>query len=233
MTKPSIQRTREFLECLHIPESQRDTQSEQHLLELLKDAAFLAAEPPILQGPDGFPYIRLLNPPENTAFPAQSVRALSDFAIEGGFGILLDLVNPAFQWVMHYGDILSLSLFDSFDKSSVNQLHKGPYALQAGSVLFYGDPAPDVLPKKTRIVIRQFIQDIFQIEDPGVLLFYADENEALGEDPSLIFNVRRSAFSSDEQLKEHLNLLSWFLPRHYSVIAIGEEDIPKYDFFPL
>jgi hypothetical protein len=224
-----IDRTVAMSQHLLKPLELRDEAWKEVFLANLIDAPFACGKPEVVAGPDGFPYFQLVSPLPEVKFEAFSIEYMTPrFLLEHGLGVVINPKNKAPDWVLNYGNIVNFYLHGEFysDASSSKLMFDkegGDSVLSAGSVFYMGDPAANVLPLKSRAVLRDFLKK-HGVLTPKVVLQVKKEDEGFVYD--LWFNIPRNIFANEDEYRQCLSMLAWFLPSHYASAAVSEEQYP-------
>lgn len=229
----SLEKTERIALLLAIPAEERNEQWLQQFLADLPAASFSCGHPQVIAGADGFPYFQLFLPLPGTEFQSFVIEKMMDeFLLERGFGVV---INPGAEhpdWVLTYGDILNLQLNGSFFTSA----EESPFATAGGlevvaeqEEVFIGQPSEQLLPLKTRKLLRDFFE-LNGIVSPRMLLMVRKNEEGSTQD--LAFNITPEQFDSEEHYRNMMHTVTWYLPRHYSIVGLKDEAFDS-GFMPL
>lgn len=222
-----LEKTAHLTKLFKVPQETRDDIWKSKFLANVAEAGFACGNPQIIQGPDGFPYFQLETPRPNKAFQTYVIRhIIPDFILEQGIGVVINAHKGQPDWVFTYGDLVNFFIRNEFYTPTVNLNLPKQETLQQDEQVLIGQPSEEYLPQKVRHILRQFIEQQ-GIRDVKIALMsrkYGDE--VLQE---LITNLTPEKIG--EQLYEGLQThLKWFLPDHYSVVAIDDDGSLKDDF---
>jgi hypothetical protein len=221
-TRPEcdITKTQVIAELFEIPADQRDDVWRQSFYEHVQTASFACGAPQTFAGPDGFPYFVLNIPEPNKPFESFCIRNMKDdFLLEKGFGVAINPRANSADWVFTYGDILNLHLNGQFFSQKVNAVLKNVETIEKDEKLLIGQPSESYLPTHTRQLLKSLLQSA-GVKKPKVMLVCRTiDGQVIKE---LAFNIFPENFASPEQLNYKLHQISWFLPRHYVVLAISK-----------
>ena len=92
-----------------------------------------------------------------------------------------------------------------------------------------GQPSETILPQETRKLLKDFFQ-LNGIEDPKVMLMMRKNGEEVSQD--LAFNITPEGFESEEHYRNMMQTVTWYLPRHYSVVGLHDNHLEN-GFMPL
>src|SRR5688500_6725468 len=99
-----------------VPRDRRDGEWLMRFWEAAWTATLVVPVPPVVTGPDGFPYLRLNLPPDGAGFDANSLMNVAPGMVEQGVGAALfataeaDIASP--QYVIPMGVLDSILRFD-------------------------------------------------------------------------------------------------------------------------
>lgn len=219
----------QFLQGLfETPANQRDQQWKDKFLSNVSDASFACGDPQVITGPDQFPYFQLRIPEPYKQFQCFVIRHMKDdFLLEQGLGVVLNAHKGQPDWVFSSGDIVNLHLRNEFYSQRHTEPGPAVEVLQQEEQVFVGQPSEEMLPSKTRHVIQSWLSSQ-GIAEAKVLLMKRGNDQ----DEELVFNLQPDMFPSPEYFESIMNRLTWFLPRHYSVLSMREASMPG-SFAPL
>src|SRR5207253_650095 len=151
-----LAQTQTLIDLFETPRESRDDVWRRSFYTAVPDATLASFEPQINQGPDQFPYFHLAIPDPGPVTPFCVTHILDD-VLDNGFGIAIfgdaSRSKPP-EWVFTYGDLLSYSLFGTFD---------GDPAVAAdsagnGTSMLVAAPSDEYLPKRARKAIGNFMR---------------------------------------------------------------------------
>lgn len=201
-----------------VPVEQRDGKWQSILFDTIAHASFRCGDPQIIAGPDGFPYFQLLMPVPNQPFTCYTAdHVIKDFLMEHGFGLVInpDKGNP--DWVFSYGDVLNYFLKDAFYSEAPVNAQPGKEVLEKNLNVLAGQPSEAYLPSCARTVMRNALNRI-GINDAKIFLMQRKDSSS----QELVFNITPERFSEDV-FNSAMQVITWHLPRHYSVCGMAEE----------
>ncbi len=213
-----INGTYKMVELFNVPRDQRDDNWRQTFLDDVQSASFACADPQVSQGPDGFPYFVLNTPEPGKAFQSFCIRNMKDdFLLEKGFGVAINPNKYSAEWVFSHGDIVNLHLNGEFYSRKNHPDLPGVEIIQKAEKVLVAQPSESFLPKATRKALKSFLQ-YYGIQNPKLLMICrAVDRKVIQE---LAFNIFLEDFSSPEHLQERQEQISWFLPKHYTILSI-------------
>jgi len=221
---------------LEVPPEKRDSQWEEAFLANVVDANMDGGpdlQPKEIEGPDGFPYIRLDSPELNKPYRAWVIRHILPNLMEHALGVVINLEKGQPDWVFSFGDIVNLHLNGAF-KSDDKRFEKyDPDApdveeTREGQVQVI-DPPPDILPPQVRAVLRRFLKAYGF--PPKVMMIYREADPEMNRKGglSLVFALTDEIIRNEQNLNYVYRAVPWFLPRYYSVLWMKESE----NFFEL
>jgi len=214
-----LEKTAQVETLLNMPEEERNKEWLAALYLAAEEASFKCISPQVIQGPDGFPYVKLELPVQGETFQCYVIKHMKDdFLLEQGFGVAILGNKNKPLWVFSYGDILNYHLHGSFGAVNAIFTEKRHDEETTGSEnINAGEPSEQILPACARNVIANFLKQRY--EAPMVaLLAHADEGNY-----ELAFNCTPAKFSDMETFREVLQEIGWFLPRYYSYCAVDDD----------
>jgi len=230
MPECDITKTGVVLELLETQRASRDASWRQQFYDAVVTASFKCADPQVFQGPDGFPYFGLLSPEPFVPFESFCISNLLETLTGRGLGAA---INPRPEgspdWVFSYGDLLTLRHFKAFEPPGVRvQPPPAVETIQRKETVLVAQPSESFLPGYSRRAINDFLTTRVGIKNPGVFLM----NRSSGEQ-QLVFSVFPEDFRSEDDFRQLLGRISWYLPRHYSVVAVERSSDLARSFQPL
>ena len=229
-----LAKTGEIYQLVGTPPADRDEAWNAAFLANLAAASFRCGDPQVVQGPDGFPYVHLLLPEPGVSFSCYVIeRMKDDFLLEQGLGVVIKADDAAPDWVLSYGDILNLHLNQEFYTTAETPFSKKLHdeTITAEEKALVGQPAETILPLVTRNVLREFLQS-HGIAVPKVLLLMRHQQNETEVSQDLVFNITPKSFADEGTGRAVMQRLTWFLPRHYSIVGM-EEASSATGFLPL
>ncbi|MET1055647.1 MAG: hypothetical protein ABWY16_10090 [Pedobacter sp.] len=227
-----LEKTQLIATLLEVPREERTENWVSQFLAALPLAAFRCGTPQLIAGPDGFPYFQLFIPAPGEEFQSYVIQEMiSGFLVERGYGVVLNPGAGQPDWVLTYGDILNFHLSGSFftlDSLFSNSSNTEEEVAQ-GEEIMIGQPSETILPAQTRKLLRDFFE-LNGIQDPKVMLMMRKNGEDLNQD--LAFNITPEIFESEEHYRNMMQTVTWYLPRHYSVVGLDESHVEN-GFMPL
>ncbi|MDL5048776.1 hypothetical protein QQ054_22440 [Oscillatoria amoena NRMC-F 0135] len=215
-----INKTKIVVGLLQVPPDQRDEQWHTQYHANILNAAFTCGNPQVVTGPDGFPYFMLKYPEPQKKFNPFSLQSIKDHVLKNGFGVALSPDGQQVIWSIPYGAMVNLHVNgELFSASEHTDLPEKEILTQSTKILT-AQPSEEYLPK----VVREVIKDFFQaqgIAEPRVMLMMRSQQE--GVTSELVFNIYAEDFESEEAFESLMNMVKWFLPRHYMVTSVSRQ----------
>ena len=212
--------------------SERDATWEQQVLQHIAGANFASADPELIQGADGFPYFVLKIPKSNHSHQLITLeRIIPEYLIEQGVGVVLQQAHTAqVDWVFSYGDLVNFYLHGVFyDPQATYEPKPEKEVIREQENVLVGQPAESYLPVPTRKVLRAFLERQ-GIEGTRIALLSKQCGNEVRQE--LVCNLTPDKVGPDfyQVLRKRIQ---WFLPRHYTLIAMQEHGALGGDFKPL
>ena len=213
-----INKTQTLIDLFQIPPEQRDEAWSNSFYENVQTASYACGTPQVFRGPDGFPYFILKTPEPNQPFESFCISNMKDdFLLEKGFGVVLNPTDLGADWVFSYGDILNLHLNREFYSHTDDPVVENVETVKKETEILIAQPSETYLPKQSRVIIEKFLQSI-GLQQPKLVMICRTVNEKMVQE--LAFNIFVEDFADSEQLNNYLHRISWFLPRHYIILAV-------------
>lgn len=238
----SLHHTRCLEELFRVPRENRDTAWTEAFYDAAWYASIELGDPLYYTGPDGFSYYRLNLPRPNRSFDSQSLGNLALECCEryAGAAIFASPEDPdtAPQFVFTMGLLDSMLRFDSPDGDPLDRAESRPsqqsdhfdvdatdpaheiLTVTTSHKIMTAAPSADYLPPYAARGLERYMTYIWGISDPTICLLV---DPVMNPSRSLVIGRKRSSFVSDEEMKNEMNRLLWFLPGYRSIIAMPEE----------
>jgi len=225
-----LEKTATLAALFEITGAARDEAWKNEFLANVGDASFTCGNPQIVQGPDGFPYFQLETPTPNKSFQCYVIsHMISDFILERGIGIVINAHKGQPDWVFTYGSLVNFSVRGAFyTPVPALQLPEEEVIRQQEKVLV-GQPSEAFLPKAVRPILRQFLEQQ-GIHDTKIALMSRNYGDEVLQELVTNLTPEKTGRELFEALQSHLK---WFLPDHYSMVAMDENGALKDNFEPL
>ncbi|WP_353196476.1 hypothetical protein [Parapedobacter defluvii] len=225
-----LEKTTALAALFEVAGTARDATWEKKFLADVAEASFACGDPQIIQGLDGFPYFQLQIPIPNQPFQCYVVQHMvSDFILDRGIGVVINAQKGQPDWVFTYGDLVNFAIKGEFYTASPAVQLPQQEVIQQQEEVLVGQPSEEFLPMPTRGIIRQFLEQQ-GIRDPKIALMSRQYGEEVLQE--LVTNLTPEKVG--RQLFEALQTpMRWFLPRHYSMVAMDENGSFSDHFEPL
>lgn len=220
MADIDIELTDKLAELFKIPQGDRDAGWIHDFMAAVPNAALALDEPEMRKGPDGFPYLQLMIPPEDGEFKGFSLRHVLNICIEKGTGAVIlphaGAENP--QWVFSYGNLLSFQLLGSFDARNPNAPPAQP-APPGERQVMVAQPNESYLPAAARQILKQYLE-LNGVKQPAMFMLH---DTSMQPPQQLVFNIFRENYPSDEHYNAVCQRLTWYLPPSYSFVTLPND----------
>lgn len=226
-----LEKTEQLHAMLLVDREDRDEAWVKKFLANVPLASFICGTPQVIAGPDGFPYFKLSLPKPNEVFQCFVIDHMKDdFLLERGYGVVINADGGQPDWVLSYGDILNYHLTGDFfiPDALLNHKSEQDEVIADGEQVMIGQPSATYLPDETRKLLREFFQ-LNGIADPKILLMMRTQQEEVAQE--LVFNITPAQFEDEEQFRNMMRTVTWYLPRHYVITGMNEGAVSG--FLPL
>jgi len=217
---------------LNIPLEERDNNWIEKFIENIAEANLAIAEPEIIMSTEGFPYFNLRSVEKDENFQAYVIKNQLTHLLRKGFGVAINTTKESPDWMFSYGDLLNLRINKEFyTDDHFFSLNNSDFVIGKDEEILVGQPSEEVLPQYARQHIKEFLL-YYGVRNPMIMLIarnYTDE-ERVTQD--LVFNITPKNFANEKEYKLHMSTLSWFLPKHYSIVGLETETVSS-GFQPL
>lgn len=207
---------------LETPIPQRDQQWIATFLENIADANLKLGAPEVVIASDGFPYVQLESVSSNENFQAFVISKQLPTLLLQGFGLVINAKNEQPDWIFTYGDIANFELNDSFyTEDSIFSKNRENVVIGSDEKILIGQPSDTILPKYLRKQLREFLQHA-GVKSPKSMLIARNFEDDTQVKQDLVFNFTPAQFANEQDFQQVGNTISWFLPRHYSILFIDD-----------
>lgn len=223
-----LDQTDRIADLATIPPGDRDGVWLGEFLSAIPTAAFRVAEKETTRGPDGFHYLLFFLPPRDVEFHGFSVRSVLDVCLSKGLGVA---IYPEAEdkplFILNYGHLWSYKTTGAFDARPPGELTPNlppPAALGPGAAdrVTVGAPSESYFPSWARNVVREYLK-LNGVGTPRAALA-ADADAKRPR--SLLFNLYREDYPSDEHFRQLLIRLTWYFPPHYAIQPLVKRGTP-------
>jgi hypothetical protein len=198
----------------NVPQEDREGDWQERFLDCIVTAS-MEVDNKVTAGPDGLYYFSMKLPDASKPYPAYSLLSIFPHVLQEGAGITVSARDEEVQWVFSYGDVVNYHVNRQFYSMQVaKDVPLGGVTLAAGTKMLVGDPSEDYLPKAARRVMRSFLE-ANGIARPQVALVVREE---AGDGTAAVSELAFAAQPGTEFPAGLLDMLRWFLPRHYLIV---------------
>ncbi|MFZ4860808.1 hypothetical protein ACL9RF_01350 [Sphingobacterium sp. Mn56C] len=217
-----LEKTVSLNALVEVPFAERDQEWVASFLSNIADANLKLGNPEVVIASDGFPYVQVQTVATNENFQAFVISKQLPTLLLQGFGIVVNAQNEQPDWVFTYGDIVNFELNDTFySEDHLFSQHKENVVIGNDEKILIGQPSDSILPKYLRNQLREFLNHA-GIKTPKTMLIARNfEDEAVVKQ-DLVFNFTPGQFANEQAFQQVGNTITWFLPRHYSILFIDE-----------
>ena len=201
-----------------IPPESRDQLWFEQFYQAIPNASFKCEVPQVIQGPDGFPYVKLEIPAQGEEFQCYVLKHMKDdFLLERGFGVAIFAGKNQPEWVFTYGDIVNFHLLNSFTaRNDIFSDKQHDEELCEDDAFSIGEPSQDILPTVAKNILGEFLSQHYSNPKVALICHACDNTHELA------FNCTPNKFDDHEVFREVIKQISWFLPRYYGYCALEE-----------
>ncbi len=220
-----------------VPRDRRDAEWLMRFWSAAWTAALVVAEPPVIIGPDGFPYLRLELPPAGggASFDANSLMNVAPGMVEQGVGAALfataDADVTASEYVIPMGVLDSILRFDNpagepneLDETRHAPAGPGPATLEAGEQILIGTPSAEYLSPPAARALHRHLNEDWGLADPRVAILVA---ASMRPSRSLVIGQSRSALigagATEDQIAGWMERIGWFLPPSRGLMLMPDD----------
>ncbi len=207
----------EYKKLIQIPEEERDSEWEKSFLAILPQIKLTLVYDTPQMGPDHFPYLLAETSKDGKESAAKILKWLSD----KGIGLVINPNQKFPDYIFTYGMIWNYITTGKF-QSSIMLATSPDIEIEAGSTFYVGTPSEAYLPKKVRDILREYLQDQ-GVMKPKIIMI--SKNNV---DFDICFSQESFGNPAATEHRGILEAISWFLPTHYSVAFISEQNLPDF-----
>ncbi len=231
-----VGKTRILADLLDLPRGRRDAAWTERFFDAVWNASLVVADPAVITGRDGFPYVRLNLPPPGR-FKPTAVANLAALCLERATGIAVfsAAADPpdAAQFVFPVGMLDSLMRFDTWRGDPLD--HQDMAGTPAGDAMeegwgqtvtlrethqiMLGSPSVQYLPTYSARALLNHMRGAWRVPDPRVRLM-VDPN--LRPTRNLVVGRKRAELPADATWDVHCSRLLWYLPKGRSIMLMPD-----------
>lgn len=226
----SLENTARITKLLSISSENRNQEWQSEFFAYLPNACFMAGDPQVTHGPDGFPYFELYYTPPGYSGNYYCIESILDTVLSQGLGISIHRQKGSAEWVLTYGDLLNYKLTQYFYQLPDIDPSPDYIASKELEQMMIVQPSEEFLPLETRDILRSYL-NYLGIESPQMMGIIRSSDRT--QQPQLVFNLFPEDFKTEEEYKFRLYQLGWFLPKHYIVVGLSKDDEAISSFIPL
>lgn len=204
----------DFQTLIQQPESARDAAWENRFLDGFLQARVQVETPEPKTGPDGWPYLLVRTSPEAT----EPVARVLNWLTGRGIGLAVNAHKMVPDYVFTYGMLWNFKETGRFVVPTPERS-----AAEPGRKLLMGAPTPKYLPPYVREVLREFLREQRFLR-PKILVISSEDYK----DVDLAFSLESLGGLGEKDQKTLAEGLAWFLPLHYNVTLVTEQNLPKF-----
>ena len=229
------QRSQRLAELFAVPREQRDRDWRTQFWDAAWTAALVVPEPPVVVGPDGFPYARL-GLPQAPSYEANSLLNMAAALVQQGVGAALfatpDGDMTAAEYVIPAGVLDSVLRYDNpeGEPAELAELEQGSpgsataTTLPAGERFLIATPSADYLPAYSAKSLDHHLREDWGLAEPRIALLVS---HSLRPSRSLVIGQSRAELlargATDEQIAGWMNRILWFLPPSRSLMLMPDD----------
>lgn len=233
-----LAQTRVLNAQLHVPFEDREANWSEAFYPAAWNASVQVPAEPIVQGPDGFHYLRLDIPAEGP-FESNCLANLAGYCLDNGVGVafFLSPEATAASAVIPLGQIYALMRYDSWegDPQDVVERRRGSdgqgvdvdaqpaggqrLTFRESHEILLGAPSRDFLPPPLAAGILRELTQGWGMADPMVGLLV---DPLLAPSRNLLLNCKAEDAPAPDQLAAYVQRLLWYLPPARSIMLLPE-----------
>lgn len=207
--------------------AERDSKWIASFLQVIDEANLKVGDPEIMMSNDGFPYFNLRTIEEGENFQAFVIKQKLPTILGNGFGVSINAHKPNPDWIFTYGDLSNLQINNEFyTDEHLFSKNTGNFALGKDEQVLVGQPSEAILPAFVRQQLREYLQ-YNGVKMPKIMLIARNYEDEANVTQDLVVNVTPKNFANEKEYEQAMNSISWFLPRHYSIVGMDENAIPS------
>jgi hypothetical protein len=233
-----LEQTRVLNAQLHVPFEDREENWSAAFYPAAWNASIAVPAEPIVQGPDGFQYLRL-DIPAAGPFESDCLANVANYCLDHSLGVAFFLSPDATaaSAVIPLGQIYGLMRYDSWegDPQDVAERRRGPIehgvdidAHPAGGQrltfresheILLGAPSREFLPAPLAAGLLRHLTERWGMDEPMVGLLV---DPLLAPSRNLLLNCSAEDAPEPDQLAGHVQMLLWYLPPARSLMLLPE-----------
>ena len=228
-------RTASLARLLEVPSGQRDPDWVMRFWDAAWTAALAVPEPPVITGPDGFPYLRLNLPGDGASYEANSLMNIAQSMVDQGVGAAIfpsaEAPIGGNEFAIPMGVLDSILRFDHPDgePSELEEKRRGSpvsgeVTLKAGEQILIGTPSAEYLSTAAARAVHRHLSEDWGLADPRVGLL---DSGSMCPSRSLIIGHSHSDLiargATDAQIAGWMQRIGWYLPPSRSLTLMPDD----------
>lgn len=214
---------------LQTKEEDRHFQWDETFFKLFSESEVQLLSQDPQQGPDNWPYLmcqtisNATDTKQQNLQPTESVQKIIHWLSTKGIGLVVNPQRmPYPDFVFSYGMIWSFRETGYFIKPNQQKTIKEELVFDDQQFIKSGPPSEKYLPNYVRQILRDFFRDqsVFAVK---ILVISKD-----GSNYDLCFSLESLGSPPATEHQGILEAISWFLPPHYSLALISENNLPDF-----
>lgn len=211
-------RTLDLYQLISQPETYRDDEWERAFLQSFIDAQVALVSDEAQKGPDGFPYLFVKTSAEGKEPVSRVVQWLS----ERGVGLAVNPHKMMPDYIFTYGMLWNYRETGQFIANNPpSPADRVTYKDEDKWV--FGAPTDKYLPAYVKRVLREFFT-AQKIPVPKILVATSPDFSQT----DLLFSLESMGSPAQHDHQRLAEVISWFLPLHYSIVLANESGLPKF-----
>ena len=208
--------SKSIYDLINMDSSCRDSQWEESFLKQLPSAHFRVLSESPGTGPDGWPYLLV----EVDAQATEPVEKVLEWLSDKGIGLVINPRKEEPDFILSFGMVWHYREWRKF-RTEGEHIPSGVVEYREGQKVLAGPPSEPYLPEYVRRILRAFFRDN-GIDEMKILIM------GQGQNFDLCFSLEACGNPPSEEHTALLEAISWFLPRHYSLVLVSETGLPPF-----
>ncbi len=179
---------------------------------MLYELPLCVREDQLMMSPKGFPYFALYMPAEHEKCQSATIKAVMDYVIQWGLGVVLSLADGRRFWELTHGHMLSWRLYGTPNPPrfwNAPPDTDGKEVLQEPEMIQVGQPNEQMLPPLVRDSLRRVMTDRLGIANPRVGLISRSSEPGVSR---IVFDLDEKLLGGEEGAVAAYGILVWYLP---------------------
>jgi hypothetical protein len=233
-----LEQTRVLNAQLHVPLEERDENWSAAFYPAAWKASIELPAKPLIQGPDGFHYLRL-DIPAAGSFDSNCLANLAEYCLDNNLGAAFFLGPDAASasCVISLGQLYSMMRYDSWegDPQDLDERRRGPIeqgvdidtppgggqrlTFRESHEILLGAPSRDFLPSTLAAGLYRHLTMLWGMKEPMVGLLV---DPLLAPSRNLLLDCKPENAPAPALLRAHVQLLLWYLPPARSLMLLPD-----------